>query len=64
MNMESFPIDAINDDSTFYVSSGKKRGMTMQLSEILKISRQSIEKTFKTANIYEARNGRLCENYW
>lgn len=56
MNLEPIPIDAANDDGNFYVSSGKKRGMTTQLAEILNISRQSIEKTFKTANIYEARN--------
>lgn len=59
MNLESFPIDAANDDSTIYVSSGKKRGMSTRLSEILNISRQSIEKTIKTANIYEARNSTI-----
>lgn len=59
MNIEPLPIDAANDDSNFYVSSGKKRGMTTQLSEILNISRQSIEKTFKIANIYEARNSTI-----
>lgn len=59
MNFVPFPIDATNDDSTFYISSGKKRGMTTQLSEILNISRQSIEKTIKTANIYEARNSTI-----
>ena len=59
MELESIPIDAANDDSSFYVSSGKKRGMTTQLSEFLNISRQSIEKTFKTANIYEARNSTI-----
>ncbi|WP_313163968.1 SatD family protein [Sedimentibacter sp.] len=60
ISFESFPIDAAaNDDSTFYVSGGKKRGMITQLSEILNISRQSIEKTFKVANIYEARNSTI-----
>lgn len=56
LNIEACPIDAINDDSTFYVSSGKKRGLPMQLSDILGITRQSIEKTFKTANIYAVRS--------
>lgn len=56
MKLKSFPIDAAIDDSNFYVSSGKKRGMTVYLSEILDISRQSVEKTFKAASIYEARN--------
>ena len=59
MNLESLPIDAANDDSNFYVSSGKKRGMTTQLSEILNISRQSVDKTFKTANIYQIRNSTI-----
>ncbi len=59
VNLVTNPIDATNDDGTFYVSSGKKRGMTTQLSELLKISRQSIEKTFKTASIYEARNSTI-----
>ena len=56
ISLDTYPIDAINDDSTFYVNSGKKRGMTMHLSDLLGISRQSIEKTYKTANVYEARN--------
>lgn len=59
MNLVPIPIDAANDNSNFYVSGGKKRGMTTQLSEILNISRQSIEKTFKIANIYEARNATI-----
>jgi len=56
MDFESDPIDAENNDSNFYVSSGKIRGMSTKLSEILNISRQSVEKTIKTANIYEVRN--------
>lgn len=59
MNLVSIPIDAATVDNNFYVSGGKKRGMTTQISEILNISRQSIEKTFKTANIYEARNATI-----
>lgn len=59
MNLEPSPIDVADDDSTFYVSSGKKRGMITRLSEILDISRQSVEKTFKTASIYEARNSTI-----
>ena len=58
-DFEPFPIEAATDQSTFYISGGKKRGMVTQLSEILNISRQSIEKTFKTANIYEARNSTI-----
>lgn len=59
MYFEPNPIDAAIDESTFYVSSGKKRGMTTQLSEILNVSRQSIEKSFRTANIFEARNSTI-----
>lgn len=59
MNLEPYPLDAADDDSKFYVSSGKKRGMTTQISKILNKSRQNIEKTFKTANIYEARNSTI-----
>lgn len=50
------PVDVANNTSIFYVKSGKKRGITTQLAEILKISRQSVEKTIKAANIYEVRN--------
>ena len=57
--IDPYQIDAINDDNTFYVNSGKKRGMTMHLSDALGISRQSIEKTYKTAKVYEARNSTL-----
>jgi len=56
MNIEPNPIDVTCDGSNFYVSSGKKRGMATQLAVILNKSRQSIEKTIKTANIFEARN--------
>lgn len=59
IQLEPIPIDADFDDKNFYVSGGRKRGMTTHISEILKISRQSIEKTFKTANIYEARNATI-----
>lgn len=56
LDFKPIPIDAANDDNSFYVSGGKKRGMSTQLAEILNISRQSIEKTIKAANIHEARN--------
>jgi hypothetical protein len=57
--IDPYPIDAVNDDNTFYVNSGKKRGMAMHLSELLGISRQSIEKTYRTAKVYEARNSTI-----
>jgi len=55
-NFTSIPIDVMYDISTLFVSGGKKRGMSKQLSELLNISRQSIEKTIKAANFYEIRN--------
>lgn len=60
LNNEIFPLDASKASTDFYVNVGKKRGMTTRLSEILNISRQSIEKTFKTANIYEYRNSTIA----
>ncbi len=59
MKIEPFPIDAADDDSTFYISSGRKRGMAGQISELLGISRQSIDKTLKIANIFEERNSTI-----
>lgn len=57
---KTIPVDAGEAESSFYVSGGKKRGMTTEVSELLQISRQSIEKTFKTAHIYEARNAAIA----
>lgn len=59
MELEPVSIDAANDESSFYVSGGKIRGMATKLSEVLHISRQSVEKTIKTANIYESRNSTI-----
>lgn len=59
LNLTPLPIDAAKEEHLFYVSSGKKRGMSTKLSELLNISRQSIEKTFKTANVYEVRNSTI-----
>ncbi|MBE7065334.1 MAG: hypothetical protein E7384_05945 [Ruminococcaceae bacterium] len=56
LNFESRPIDAIENTDTFFVTEGKVRGLPMQLSEILGVTRQSADKTIKAANIYEARN--------
>ena len=52
-------IDALEDDSTFYVKSGRRRGLPVQLSELLGVSRQSMEKNLKSANIYMARNSTI-----
>ncbi|MDO4690662.1 MAG: SatD family protein [Fusobacterium sp.] len=50
----SKPIEIDNEE--FFITIGKKRGLSTQLSEYLGISRQSVEKTIKTASIYELRN--------
>ncbi len=50
------PIDVTYEDSMFFITGGKVRGLASNLSEIIGVSRQSIEKTIKAANIYEARN--------
>lgn len=56
LNFESKPIDVIEDSDTFFVTEGKVRGLPIQLSEIIGVTRQSVDKTIKAANIYEARN--------
>ncbi|WP_022818755.1 SatD family protein [Fusobacterium russii] len=52
----SNPIEIVKEDIEYFITAGKKRGLSTQLSEYLGISRQSIEKTIKTANIFELRN--------
>lgn len=55
-HFESIPIDVRETDGSFFVTQGKIRGLPMQLSEIIGVTRQSIDKTIKSAKIYEARN--------
>lgn len=71
-NARPFPIDRLNNNiivlcnyvneeepskpPTFYITSGKRRGIPTQLSNIMDISRQNIEKTFRAGNIYTSRN--------
>lgn len=59
LNLEPDLIEAAEEYNNFYISGGKRRGMTTQLSGLLNISRQSVDKTLKTANIYEARNATI-----
>lgn len=56
LNFESKPIDVADHDESFFVTAGKVRGLPLQLSEIIGVTRQSADKTIKAANIYEARN--------
>jgi len=58
-NLQIQPIHALDDDSTFYVRSGRKRGLAVQLSDMLEVSRQSVEKNLKSANVYAARNATI-----
>ncbi len=53
-------VDALSESDDFFITTGKKRGLSNELSELIGVSRQSIEKTIKTANIYEARNSTVA----
>lgn len=44
------------EKESFYITEGKKRGLSTQISKLLGVSRQSVEKAIKTGNIYELRN--------
>ena len=44
------------EEESFYITEGKKRGLSTQISKLLGVSRQSVEKAIKTGNIYELRN--------
>lgn len=52
------PINAedIREETKFYITSGKQRGIPTKLASIMDISRQTIEKAMKAGNIYTARN--------
>ena len=50
------PIEALSVSDYFFITSGKVRGLPLQLAEIIGVTRQSMDKTIKSANIYEARN--------
>ena len=44
------------EKESFFIIEGKKRGLSTQISKLLGVSRQSVEKAIKTGNIYELRN--------
>lgn len=50
------PVDVAEMEDSFYITSGRQRGLPSKLAYIMGISRQSVEKTLKTANIFVARN--------
>ena len=51
-----YPVKVDRKESMLCVTSGRQRGVPVNLSSALNISRQSVEKTIKTANLYVARN--------
>ena len=55
LNYTSYFNDAHKED-TFFITSGRQRGASIILADILGISRQSIDKTIKASNIFTARN--------
>ena len=56
LDFTSKPVDVTENTDMFFVTEGKVRGLPIQLSEMIGVSRQSVDKTIKTANVYEARN--------
>lgn len=52
------PINALEagEDDSFFITNGRQRGIPTKLANILGVSRQSVEKTLKTGNIFTARN--------
>jgi len=52
-----YPIISIQlEKESFYITKGKKRGLSTQISKLLGVSRQSVEKSIKIGDIYELRN--------
>lgn len=52
----SVKAEEVREETKFYITSGKQRGIPTKLASIMDISRQTIEKTIKAGNIYTARN--------
>ena len=53
------PVYADADMPGLSIAAGKLRGMPTALSQLAGISRQSVEKTLKSANIYSVRNAAI-----
>ena len=52
-----YPVISIQlEKESFYITEGKKRGLSTQISKLLGVSRQSVEKSIKIGDIYELRN--------
>ncbi len=46
----------MEDPSDFYITGGKRRGIPTKLAQLLRLSRQSVEKAIRSGSIYAARN--------
>ena len=49
-------ISTQSEKESFYITKGKKRGLSTEISKLLGVSRQSVEKSIKIGDIYELRN--------
>lgn len=66
------PVNAedVREETKFYITSGKQRGIPTKLAKIMNISRQTIEKTIKAGSVYTARNmaitaiNEITKNRW
>ncbi|QQB73160.1 SatD family protein [Fusobacterium canifelinum] len=56
IDIDYLPIARQLDKENFYITEGKKRGLSTQISKLLGVSRQSVEKAIKSGNVYELRN--------
>ncbi|MBE5929882.1 MAG: hypothetical protein E7268_02325 [Lachnospiraceae bacterium] len=56
IEIECKPINIMVDSTSFFIEEGRVRGLALQLSRLLGVSRQSVEKTIKSGLIYESRN--------
>lgn len=54
--IDSIGAEEVREETKFYITSGKQRGIPTKLASIMDISRQTIEKTMKAGNVYTARN--------
>ncbi|MBQ6540220.1 MAG: hypothetical protein IJL71_04260 [Oscillospiraceae bacterium] len=54
--LKPVPVDACAPEESFFVTSGKPRGLPVRIANILGITRQSVERTLKAADIFTARN--------
>lgn len=59
IDFESTPTDALSDEISIYISSGKIKGLSNKLSKRLGTTRQNMDKLVKSGNIFQARNATI-----